>query len=53
MIVQAPIEVIPMWFIEKWNRENAEPDSALDHFLKQMIKDWKTEEKRMEAASLK
>lgn len=44
MIAQIPTEVIPIWFIEKWCKENAESGSALDHFLKTMIKDWRVEE---------
>ena len=38
------IEVVPIWFIEKWCKENAEQNSALDFFIKQMIKEWKCEE---------
>lgn len=45
MIVQIPTDVIPVWYIEKWKKENAEPSSALDHFLEQLIKDWHVEEK--------
>ena len=39
-------EVIPVWFIEKWLKENAEPNSALDVFVRQMQKEWKLEEIR-------
>lgn len=46
MVVPVPTEVIPIWFIEKWEKENADPDSALDHFIKVMIKDWNVEEAR-------
>lgn len=46
MIVPIPTDVIPVWYIEKWKKENAEPSSALDHFLEQLIKDWHVEEKR-------
>ena len=49
MIAQVPTEVIPIWFIEKWDKENAESGSALDHFLKTMIKDWRMEETRQKA----
>lgn len=49
MIVQVPTEVIPVWFIEKWGKENAESGSALDYFLKTMIKDWRVEEIRQKA----
>lgn len=45
MIVQVPTEVIPVWYVEKWTKENAENNSPLEHFLKQLIKDWRIEEK--------
>lgn len=44
MVVQVPTEVIPIWYIEKWTKENAEPNSALDVFIKAMMHDWKSEE---------
>jgi len=47
MIVNAPTEVIPVWYIEKWVKENAEPNSALEHFIKTMLKDWRAEEARL------
>ena len=47
MIVQAPTEVIPVWFIEKWRKENAEPNSALDHYVDLLLRDWKAEEIRI------
>lgn len=47
MIVPIPTDVIPVWYIEKWKKENAEDDSALDHYIKQLIKDWHGEESRM------
>lgn len=47
MIVPVPTDVIPVWYIEKWKKENAEEGSALDHFLEQLIKDWHIEEIRM------
>ena len=47
MIVQAPTEVIPVWFIEKWVRENAEFGSALTHYIATLIKDWRIEEIRI------
>ena len=46
MVVAVPTEIIPIWFIERWKKENAEPGSALDVYLTQMIKDWKLEEIR-------
>jgi hypothetical protein len=49
MIVNAPTEVIPVWYIEKWVKENAEPNSALEHFIKTMLKDWGVEEVRLRA----
>ena len=44
MIVDVPTKIIPVWFIERWAKENAEPNSALDVFIKTMIKDWEVEE---------
>lgn len=44
MVVAVPTEIIPIWFIERWKKENAEPGSALDVFITQMIKEWKLEE---------
>lgn len=46
MIVNVPTEVIPVWFLEKWRRENAEPGSMLDHWIDQLLKEWKLEEIR-------
>ena len=46
MVVPIPTEVIPVWFIEKWSKENAESGSALDHYLKTMIKEWHLEQSR-------
>lgn len=46
MIVNVPTKIIPIWFVEKWKKENAEPGSALDVFLERMIKDWELEEMR-------
>ncbi len=43
MIVNVPTKIIPIWFIERWKKENAEPGSALDIFITQMIKDWELE----------
>ena len=47
MIANIPTVVIPYWYIEKWLKENSEPGSALDHFVRQMVKDWKIEEIRI------
>ena len=44
MVVQVPTEVIPIWYIEKWVREKADKDSALQHWIETMINDWKSEE---------
>lgn len=46
MIVDVPTQIIPIWFIDKWVKENAEKNSALDIFIKKMIKDWELEEIR-------
>ena len=46
MIVNVPTKIIPIWFIEQWKKENAEPESPLDFFIDQLIKDWKLEEIR-------
>lgn len=50
MIVNVPTKIIPIWFVEKWKKENAEPGSALDVFLEQMIKigNWKKCDNRSE-----
>ena len=47
MVIPIPTEVIPIWYIEKWKRENADNGSALDYFLEQLIKDWHIEEIRI------
>lgn len=49
MRIDVPTEIIPLWFIEKWTKENAEPNSALDAFIKAMIHDWEVEEARQNA----
>ena len=51
MIVNVPTKIIPVWFIERWAKENAEPDSPLDMFIKQMLKDWELEEIRQSKLS--
>ena len=47
MIVPVPTEVIPVWFIEKWKKENAESGSPLAFFLERLIKYWTLEEVRI------
>ena len=46
MIVDVPTKIVPIWFIERWARENTEPDSTLDVFIKRMLKDLELEEIR-------
>jgi hypothetical protein len=46
MIVDVPTKVIPIWFIDRWKKENAEVGSSLDVFIERMIKDWELEEIR-------
>lgn len=46
MMAQIETEVIPVWFIERWLKENAEEGSALDYFVKQMLHEWKVEDLR-------
>lgn len=46
MIVNVPTKIIPIWYVEKWKEQNAEPGSALDAFIEQLIKDWELEEIR-------
>ena len=40
MIVSVPTEVIPVWFVEKWKKENAEEGSPLCYWIDQMIEEW-------------
>ena len=42
------VEVIPVWFIQKWTKENCDKGSALSFFIETMLKDWKIEEKQNE-----
>lgn len=44
MVAPIPTDVVPIWYIEKWKKENAENGSALEHFINQLIKDWCVEE---------
>lgn len=46
MIVDVPTKIIPIWFVEKWKKENAEPGSPLDVFIERLMKDWELEEIR-------
>lgn len=46
MTVNVPTKIIPIWFIERWKKENAESGSPLDVFIERMIKDWELEEIR-------
>lgn len=46
MTVDVPTKIIPIWFIEKWKKENAKPDSALDVYIEKLMKDWEAEEIR-------
>lgn len=46
MIINVPTKIIPIWFIEQRVKENTEPDSPLDVFIKQMLKSWDLEEIR-------
>lgn len=46
MTVYVPTKIIPIWFIERWKKENAESGSSLDVFIERMIKDWELEEIR-------
>lgn len=51
MIIAVPTEIIPIWFIDRWKKENAEPGSALDAYITQMIKEWKLEVIRQSKSS--
>ena len=53
MMAQIETEVIPVWFIERWLKENAEEGSALDHFIKQMLQEWKVEDYKRNLESRK
>lgn len=46
MTVNVPTKIIPIWFIERWKKEDVESGSALDNFIERMIKDWELEEIR-------
>lgn len=40
------VDVIPIWFIKKWAKENCDEGSALAFFIETMFKDWEIEEKQ-------
>ena len=42
------VEVIPIWFIEKWKKENCHDNSALAYWIEKLLKVWKIEEKQNE-----
>ena len=43
------VEVIPIWFIEKWTKENCHDNSALAFWIEKLLKEWwKLEEKENE-----
>lgn len=46
MTVNVPTKVIPVWFIERWRKENAEDNSVLDFWIREMLKSWELEEIR-------
>lgn len=46
MIVDVPTKIVPIWFVERWVKENTEPNSPLDLFIKRMLEDWEREEIR-------
>lgn len=46
MIVKAPTKVIPIWYIEKWTKENAELDSPLWIFIDRLLKEWELDESK-------
>lgn len=52
MIVKVDTEVIPVWFIEHWAKEEAVEGSPLRFFIDEMLKAWKMEEKRQARSAL-
>ncbi len=48
MKANCEVEVIPIWFVKKWVKENCDEGSALSIFIETMLKDWKIEEKQNE-----
>lgn len=47
MIADVPTEVIPLWYIDKWIEKNADTDSALDYWVRKLVRDWKKREAEM------
>lgn len=43
------VEVIPIWFIKKWKKENCQDNSPLEFWIEQLLKEWKLEEKQNES----
>lgn len=52
MIAKVDTEVIPVWFIEHWAKEEAEEGSPLRFFIDEMLKAWKMKEKRQARSAL-
>lgn len=40
MIANIPTEVVPVWYIEKWTKNNSEDGSILSNWIKRLLKDW-------------
>ena len=47
MIANVPSEVIPCWYVEEWLLKNGDPDSALDYWVRKLVRDWKKHEAEM------
>lgn len=47
MTVNVPTKVIPVWFIEKWVKEESDCGSPLRRFIEQMEHAWEMEEKAL------
>ena len=45
MTVNVPTDVIPVWFIEWWLEKNTEPNSNVEHWIRQLLKDWRKKDK--------
>ena len=41
MIANIPTEVVPVWYIEKWTKNNCEEGSILSNWIKRLLKDWR------------
>ncbi len=44
MKAMTEVDVVPIWFIKKWTKENCDEGSSLSLFIETMLKDWKIEE---------